>query len=183
MNIIILPSGRAIPTRQIVSDVAPGVGRCNRRPCFLPRFSPYAEGRLPLPGKDAVLAVHPFLHACLKGVESLRRSGCLIIVPGLCGRLGRPTRRCGKSARGFPLVLFRPRPDIHKGIVRTGRQPRPRRIARLTAVCREGTARAFPASADMNKEYRSSPAQAFLEGADLSFFCLGGCAMFSAGKE
>ena len=85
---------------------------------------------------------------------------CLIIAPGLCGRLGRPARRYGKSARGFPLVLFRPRTDLHKGIVRTGRQPRPRRIARLTAVFREGTARAFPASADMNKEYRSSPAQA-----------------------
>ena len=68
---------------------------------------------------------------------------CLIIAPGLCGRLGRPARRCGKSARGFPLVLFRPRPDIHKGIVRTGRQPRPRRIARLPAVLRDGQPRFF----------------------------------------
>ena len=107
---------------------------------------------------------------------------CLIIVPGLCGRQNRPARRCGKSARSFPLVLFRPCPDIHKGIVRTGRQPRSRRIARLTAVCREGTARAFPAYADMNKEYRSSPEQPPLEGADVSFFCPDFCAMFSAGK-
>ena len=92
------------------------------------------ERRFALPGEDAVFAVHPFPHGCLKGGIGFRGPDGLIVVISLLARPRRVLHGPGKPARGAPPPAVRVRADAREGVIRAGRSPRPSVIRHLPMI-------------------------------------------------